>query len=343
MTQKMGVGLVCEFCHKEFANKQNVLRHQRTACKRRSPNEEFKCKYCKKVLSRKNILDKHVQICPSKREYKLNKKIRQLEASHLEKEKDWEKEHKQIKKEYEQSEKERKQLEKSVESLKQELKTKNKKFKKQLKEKDEEITELKIKCGTSKADGKVEVYDKVCNKVLEKSTNTNNIMNIHPKLANLPITTIHPLTEDYVKKRVANGEYTFDHYRRGEDGIVDFINSITMCENDNGEIERSYVTTDASRDSFHRLVETKEWEKDKGGKFIDVIFDTLSDRVDKYQNQLLDERMKYKNEKTPNGYDPEAVYKRNTDLHSGIVSNKGKQRQSLRKRIKKETSDKVAV
>jgi hypothetical protein len=335
MTQKMRIGLVCEFCNKEFANKQNVLRHQKTTCKKKSPVEEFRCKYCERVMSRKNSLERHIQTCPSKREYKLNKKILQLEASHLEKEKEWEREYKQI-------EKECKQLEKSVESLKQELKTKNKKFKKQLKEKDEAITELKIKCGSSKADGKVEVYDKVCAKVLDKSTNTNNIMNIHPKLANLPITTIHPLTEDYVKKRVANGEYTFDHYRRGENGIVDFINSITMCENDNGEIERSYVTTDASRDSFHRLVETKEWEKDKGGKFIDVIFDTLSDRVDKYQNQLLDERIKCKDGKTC-GYDPEVLYKRNTDLHSGIVSGKGKQRQSLRKRIKKETSDKVAV
>ena len=168
-------------------------------------------------------------------------------------------------------------------------------------------------------------------------------MNVHPKLANLPITTIHPLTEDYVKERVANGEYTFDHYRRGEDGVVDFINSITMCENDDGEMERNYVTTDASRDSFHRLVETKEWEKDKGGKFIDVIFDSLNGKVNKYHNQLLDERIKYKGERAPGGYDPETIYKRNTDLHSGIVETRGKQRQSLRKRIKKESSNKIAV
>jgi hypothetical protein len=219
------------------------------------------------------------------------------------------------------------------------LRAKNKKLAKTIEEKDDEILTLKIKCETNKTD----VYHEVCDKVLDKSTITNNTMNIHPKLANLPITTIHPLTEDYVKKQVANGEYTFDHYRRGENGIVDFINSITMCENDNGEMERNYVTTDTSRDSFHRLVETKEWEKDKGGKFIDLILDSLENRVHKYQMQLMDERREYKGKRCPRDYDPDILFKRNTNLHAGIVESHGKERRNLRKKIKKETSNKVAV
>jgi hypothetical protein len=325
MSQKTRIEFTCEFCHKKFANKQNVLRHQKTACKKKSPDEEFKCKYCEKAVSRKNILDSHIETCSLKKEYKLKKKNRELENYYKNKSDKWKKECKQF--------------ETDIENLKWELKSKNRKFKKIIEEKDKEIISLKIKCESNKTD----VYHEVCDKVLDKSTVTNNTAYIHPKLANLPVTNIHPLTEDYVKKQVANGEYSFDHYRKGEDGIVDFINSITMCENDNGEIERSYVSTDASRDSFHRLVETKEWEKDKGGKFIDVILDTLGNRANNYQLKLMDERREFKDSRCPHGYDPETLLKRNTDMHSGIVETNGKERLSLRKRIKKETSNKVAV
>ena len=309
----------CEYCKKKFTTRPNLLRHQKTvfSClqlQKKDECERFLCSFCKKTYTDRSNLNQHISKCKVKRESEIDEKIKELE-------------------------KERDRWKTKTQKLKNQLKEKDK----EIKEKDRKITALKIKCGSSKADGKVEVYDKVCTKVLDKSTVTHNTAYIHPKLANLPITTIHPLTPDYVKERVANGEYTFDHYRRGEDGIVDFINSITMCENDNGEIERSYVTTDTSRDSFHRLVETKEWEKDKGGKFIDVIFDSLNDRVDNYHNQLLDERIKYKNSKAPGGYDPDYLYKRNTDMHSGIVETRGPERQSLRKRIKKETSNKVAV
>jgi hypothetical protein len=214
-----------------------------------------------------------------------------------------------------------------------------------IKEKDEEITALKVMCESNK----VEVYDKVCTTLSHKSTVTNNNAYIHPKLVNLPITNIHPLTEDYVKCQVDNGGYTFDHYLKGENGLVDFIYSITMCENDSGDLERNYVCTDPSRDSYHRLVETKEWQKDKGGKFVDIILDTISNKADDYHMKLFDERQdlscksKGKSSKPKTGYDPDYIYKLNTDMHSGIVQTKGKDRRNLRQKIKKETSRKISV
>jgi len=207
-----------------------------------------------------------------------------------------------------------------------------------IKEKDDEIMELKIKCET----GKIEIYDKVCARAMDKSTITNNTMNVHPKLVNLPITNIHPLTEDYVKDQISNGGYTFDNYVKGESGLVDFIYSITMSENDNGDIERNYVCTDPSRDSYHRLVETKEWRKDKGGKFVDVILDTISDKADGYHMRLFDERSAQTN-KSKTGYDPDYIYRLNTDMHSGIVRSSSKDRKILRQKIKKETSRKISV
>ncbi len=119
-----------------------------------------------------------------------------------------------------------------------------------------------------------------------------------------------------------------------------------MCENDDGDLERNYVCTDPSRDSYHRLVETKEWQKDKGGKFVDVILDTLSDKADDYHMKIFDERLNSKSsnsQKLKLGYDPDYVYKLNTDMHSGIVQSHGKERRNLRQKIKKETSRKISV
>lgn len=299
--QTLWIMFTCEFCNKKFVNEQNVLRHQKTSCKKRTPTEEFKCKYCQKTLSRKNSLDRHINTCPLKAEYKLKTKSNR-----------WKKE--------------RLTFEETIESLRQEIK-----------EKDEKIKSLEIEYER----GKIEIYEKVCTRVLDKSTVTNTY--VHPKLVNLPITTIHPLTPNYVKEQVAGGNYTFDNYLRGEDGLVEFIYSITMCKNNEGEIERNFVCTDPSRDSYHRLIETKDWQKDKGGKFVDVILNTLSDRVDNYHNQLLDERIKYKGARTPDGYDPEYIFKKNTDMHSGVVQTHGVDRKSLRQRLKKETSQKISV
>jgi hypothetical protein len=312
-------GIPCEFCHKLFSNKYTLSRHQQISCKNIDAKKKYKCKYCKKQYISKSNLERHLDSCFSKKEHNSQKSIKSLKDE-LKREK------------YESS-----QL---VDELRQIIK-----------EKDEEIISLKVKCESNLANGKVEVYDKVCTKVLDRPTvtNTNNNAYIHPKLVNLPVTNIHPLTEDYVKGQVDNGGYTFDHYLKGENGLVDFIYSITMCENDSGSIERNYVCTDPSRDSYHRLVETKEWQKDKGGKFVDVILDTISDKADDYHMKLFDERQdlscksKGKSSKPKSEYDPDYIYKLNTDMHSGIVQTKGKDRRNLRQKIKKETSRKISV
>ena len=276
------------------------------------------CEYCNKTFTRKFNLQRHLTVCSVKHEQDIKEKIEYIRNKH--------------------KEKNQKLVDENFR-----LREKIKRLKLKMIQKDDEITELKIKCESNHANGKVEVYDKVCTKVLDQpKLVTNNTMNVHPKLVNLPITNIHPLTSDYVKEQVSNGGYTFDHYLKGENGLVDFIYSITMCENDDGDLERNYVCTDPSRDSYHRLVETKEWQKDKGGKFVDIILDTLSDEADSYHMKLFDERNS-KSYKPKSGYDPDYIYKANTDMHSGIVQSRGKDRRNLRQKIKKETSRKISV
>jgi hypothetical protein len=325
----------CEFCEKVFTSKTNLQRHQKTVASCLKLQGKILtghiCDYCNGSYAEKSGLSRHLLSCKAKRDFdikqnlknlkiKYNKKIFKLEDDHKNKANEWKKERKRFNLRLD-------ELEKII------------------KEKDNEITELKVKC---EADQK-EVYNKVCTKVLDKSTVTNNTNTayFHSKLVNLPITNIHPLTSDYVKEQVADGNYTFDHYLKGENGLVDFIYSITMCENNNGAIERNYVCTDPSRDSYHRLVETKEWQKDKGGKFVDVILDTLSDKADDYHMKLFDERKvddrNLSKSKKKLGYDPDYIYKLNTDMHSGIVQSDGKDRKILRQKIKKETSRKISV
>jgi len=287
----------------------------------------YSCEYCLKIFTRKFNLRRHLTVCPVKQEHDVKEQIKDIGRKH--------------------KEKKQKLVEKNrkLAGENSALKEKIKRMKLEMRGKDEEITELKVLSESNKVD----IYDKVCSKVLDKPTvsNTSNTMNIHPKLVNLPVANIHPLTSDYVKEQVDNDSYTFDHYLKGENGLVDFIYSITMCENDDGELERSYVCTDPSRDSYHRLVETKEWQKDKGGKFVDVILDTLSDRVDNYHQKMLDERLEANSGASKPrrnlGYDPEYIYKLNTDMHSGVVQTRGKDRRTLRQRIKKETSRKITV
>lgn len=329
----------CEFCGKVFSTKTNLHRHQRTvtSClhiqgKTLTGNI---CEYCNRVFPEKSGLNRHLLSCKAKREFDNKQNIKNLKIK-------CNKKISKLKSVYEDKIDEREKENKCLNSLLGEKDKRILELEKIIKEKDEEIVNLKIECGISKSDGRVEIYDKVCTKVLDKSTVTNNTVNVHPKLVNLPIANIHPLTEDYVKNSVGNGGYTFDHYLKGENGLVDFIYSITMSENEDGNIERNYVCTDPSRDSYHRLVETKEWKRDKGGKFVDVILDTLSDKVDNYHTKLFDERIS-KSKPKKLGYDPDYVYKLNTDMHSGIVQSNGKERKRLRQKIKKETSRKISV
>jgi hypothetical protein len=299
------------------------VRHQQGSCDANDNKIGHKCEYCDKIFTRKNNLILHTDKC-------IFKDFEEINVQNKEKNTRLKKELKQVK---------MKLSQKDIKIGKKNLKIEE--LKHLLDKKDEEIIELRIKCESNHANGKVEVYDKVCDTLSHKSTVTNNNAYIHPKLVNLPITNIHPLTEDYVKGQVDNGGYTFDHYLKGENGLVDFIYSITMCENNSGSIERNYVCTDPSRDSYHRLVETKEWQKDKGGKFVDIILDTISDKADNYHMKLFDERQNVSRKSI--GYDPEYIYKLNTNMHSGIVQTKGKDRRTLRQKIKKETSRKISV
>nr|QBK85770.1 MAG: hypothetical protein LCMAC101_03650 [Marseillevirus LCMAC101] len=129
------------------------------------------------------------------------------------------------------------------------IKRKNIKLVKELEELKEELSEQKgVVSGLQKAPGK-----------------TYNAY-IHPKLINLPINNIRALTDEFIQEKVDDGILTYNHAARGYPGILEVIGELITHENNEGEIERNYVCTDVSRNSFHRL----DCSKVKSGNRIKV-------------------------------------------------------------------------
>jgi hypothetical protein len=331
----------------------------------------YKCEYCELLFTQKTSLSSHLDRCSTKIETQLQEKHKKemhllrkenrrfkkeaielqekLQEKHEKEMHLLRKESRRAKTEAIENTKELKMIhKKEISNLHSNLDVKCEKISKLkqiMKKKDEEISNLKVKCES----GKIEVYDKVCTKVLDKPTVTNNstsngaTTNIYTKLAKLPISNIPPLTLDYIKECVDNGDYTFEHYLKGPDGIVDFIRSIVMRENDDGEMEKNCICGDPSRDSYHRLIETREWQKDQGGKFMDDILNAVKGPTDIYHKQMLQERIGNKGYDRTKGYDPDEIFKSNDEMHSGVVRTYGPERRALRSRMKKEINKNITI
>jgi len=165
--------------------------------------------------------------------------------------------------------KKRIKYERDMAELKRQLeasKTKNKSFK-------NEISDLKIQLAEKR--GMLAV------KAAPKTVNNNNY--VSQKLLSIQCSTIDPFTVETVKKSVDGGKYTFQHFKLGPSGIVDFIADI-ICTEDG---QRNYACSDVSRNKCHRLIETREWSSDNGATFINKILDELRDLVVKYNNKVI--------------------------------------------------------
>jgi hypothetical protein len=229
-----------------------LVYHQKHAkycvSKRSETTPEYPCEYCGKVLGSKYILNNHLSICPIK------------------KRRDYKSEIKALKKKYEsklfESEKKNKTLERKNGCL------------------TERITELEGKL--QERDG----YIDGLKTAPEKKTIYNTA--IHPKLVNLPINNIPALTDEYIMEKINDGILTYEKASRGYPGILDVICEMITHENTEGEIERNYVCTDVSRNSFHRLLESKKWKSDKGGRYLNNILDTFRSDMEEYKNRAYE-------------------------------------------------------
>ena len=148
----------------------------------------------------------------------------------------------------------------------------------------------------------VEIYKKEAEKPKYVDNSTHQTINVHPKLAKIPIGNIPPLTEAYIRKRLNTDlEYTYDMFTgRKLGGVVDLIKQMVVLENDLGEKEQNYACTDTSRHRFHRLKGSKTWTKDPGGNYLQEILGIkeLRDKIKKFSQQARDEMSEYVTEAT---------------------------------------------
>lgn len=119
--------------------------------------------------------------------------------------------------------------------------------------------------------------------MLAVKTAPKTVNYVNQKLLTIQCATIEPLTVDTVKRSIDAGNYTFQHFKLGADGIVDFISDI-ICTEDG---QRNYACSDISRNKCHRLIETREWQADNGATFINKILDQLREPTIGYNKKVI--------------------------------------------------------
>jgi hypothetical protein len=286
---------VCEYCDKEFSLPQNLQTHIKTAkyclkIRGEDLDTNYVCEYCETQFTQKAALKLHLRSCQkiktvlySKNVETLNQKITTLEytQSKLAQEKDKNRElthkNKVILNKL-------KQFELSEQKLLKELDEKNAK----IREQDDKIRAFETEIATSKGIviGINNAKPQVVNHNSGIITNTNNTT-VKQKLSLIPTNNIKPLTIDLINKNIS--KYDYNAFLTGELGIANFIKGLTILELDDGTVEKNYACTNRSRNTFHRLVEDKEWKQDGGARYIQEILTALSEPASEHMDQLTKE------------------------------------------------------
>ena len=170
-----------------------------------------------------------------------------------------------------------------------------------------------------------------------------NTAYIHPKLINLPINNIPALTQEYMTEKVNDGILTYEKAVRGYPGILEVIGEMITYENESGIVERNYVCTDVSRNSFHRLLVSKKWKSDKGGRYLNNMLDTFQDVMEEYKDKVYDLYDETSHESIEWGQ-IDWERKNISMLYGGIVSKEGtSDREDLVNILRKEISKRASV
>ena len=310
----------CQYCHKKLLNKNNLFLHHQSnkLCQKKRgilpENEKYKCLHCNREFARNYTLDRHIKTCPKKKVKDTEDKYESSLQKYKSRGKELRIRLQNQKKEYD-------------EKLKQE-KEKNKKLQKENKELKEDLDKQRgVIEGLKTAPDKRTIYNTA----------------IHPKLVNLPISNIRALTDEYVIEMVNDGILTYNHAARGHPGMLEVICELITHENDQGVIERNYVCTDVSRNSFHRLLESKKWKSDKGGRYLNNMLDTFQDIMEEHKDKVY-QRYKETPHDSIEWENVEWERKKISQVYSGVVCKEGsRDREELVNILRKEISRRASV
>ncbi len=286
-------GFLCEKCGNVFSSPSNMERHRKTALYCIATNIKYTCE-CEYSSTIKYNFDRH-QIQCLEHIYHLRSKTKT-----------------DI-------------LETEVEILKDEIveltKTNN--------ELQNAIDELKaanaeLKEQLSYGKGFIAAYKE---RPVSKVVNVGGNM-IKNKLTSVKCDTIRPFTLDTVREDIGNGLYSYDVFINGIDGLITFISNMITQDD-----QRNYVCTDAARNVFHRLVESREWKKDNGAAFLDNVFNELKPLVEEYHDGILD-RIGDKNLSTAEKHKGNNLLDKITPIYNAVSRDKSKERKDITLQIK---------
>lgn len=329
------MALACRFCDRSFSSKSNLTYHESNAkyCieGRNVPTSEHICEYCSKTLGTKYSLRNHLVRCSVKKEKDARIWKRNLSDKYRKKLKDQQEKHK----------KEITEKDVKINYLNKKVRVQERGFEIQQEEKDISIEVLKVQITSLREE--LEKQKGITEGIKQAPAKTVNTAYIHPKLINLPISSVPALTLEYIDKQVNDGILTYDEATRGPAGMADIVCELIEHETEDGEIERNYVCTDVARNSFHRLLESKKWKADKGGRYLNELLDRFSDVMQKYRETAI------KNyDETPHESRKwrqiESERRNVLDLYDGILCEEGQEaRDDLVNMLRKEIGKRASV
>lgn len=264
---------ICIYCSLSCSTKSNLLKHQRTIKCIKAQNK-FKCKGCLVVFESEEILKTHKERCIDYVKLNCEEIIKLIKFNCNET-------ISVIKLDYDETiislNENNEKLNEKIKNLENELLISNTKI----------INLEAIINFLSKTNNINNVTTTINNnKQKNKSKCTTNIK---IKLENLNVDTIEPFVKESIEMHLKQGHYTKELYMKRRKGIVIFIKSI-IIKND----EKSYVCGDKTRNSFRRLIGKvlneeekeqglcREWHKDSDAVFLLEVFSYIFPYVESY-------------------------------------------------------------
>ena len=224
----MNAEISCKYCNTVFQTISSLNSHMKKAkyCISIQEKKIFKCEYCEKILSTKQSLLKHKDVCKKKNQEPVSDKEKYEEMN----------------KELIEKDKIIVKVKTQVENYKEQLEN----SKEQIESYKEQIRDLQDK------------LDKIANRAIERPTLISN-----KTTNNLNITSSLDFSNLEKMKDAIENKLSVNHIVDGQKGLAKFMTD-TILKDDNGDL--LYVCTDTSRSMFRFKDSDGEIKKDPEAK-----------------------------------------------------------------------------
>lgn len=121
---------------------------------------------------------------------------------------------------------------------------------------------------------------KVVGMKVSKPPIINNNTIINQKLKAVPTSSIQPFNMQTIEAGVEY--YSYEHFLNFRKGLVNHLLNITIFEDEYGVVNKNYVCTNRSQNTFHILVSDEKWTQDNGAFYIHKYLDSLKNKFEEH-------------------------------------------------------------